>query len=51
MTVPPGGEEAQEISSMYVNILWKGVKRWRQALLHRCPVAKHNVLCTYSKSA
>lgn len=34
MTLPPGGEEAQEISSVYVNILWKGVKRWRQTLLH-----------------
>lgn len=34
MTVPPGVEQAQGISSMYVNTLWKGVKRWRQTLLH-----------------
>lgn len=34
MTVPAGGEEAWGISSMYVNTLWKGVKRWRQTLLH-----------------
>lgn len=34
MNVPAGGEEAWGISSMYVNTLWKGVKRWRQTLLH-----------------
>lgn len=34
MTVHPGGEKAWGISSMYINTLWKGVKRWRQTLLH-----------------
>lgn len=34
MTVRPGGEKAWGISSMYINTLWKGVKRWRQTPLH-----------------
>lgn len=34
MTVPPRGEEAWGFSSMYINTLWKGVKRWRQTLLN-----------------
>lgn len=55
MTVPPGGEESWGISSMYINTVWKGVKRGRQTLLHgaQWQSKRHDIhiesLCNHKK--